>query len=422
MVLSALSMGVLGGVVPKPYEMNSSKFMVVRLGGCDILTLTATTTGALRPHIHATGLPIPPYSLSTLMPEPSSAVVVPYPIPSPSNTSVVAASHSLSTSYAVSTSSPEASLTPLSISNSFNATAQNSTFVYSPPSLSATMTSPYSVPTPGYVPVVVEVVCETVYYSAKPSSSVTLTAVLSSGEHAKPSSVAPSSAAVTNILPGLAIAALGQVDGLTGSSINLPLLSSILIPDVNQQSIFTTTTTTTTTVVLTLPTPLLPTPSDVENTASATTTTTVVVLPTDSSSMSVASTSTSDSEVPSSSTADSASSILSTVAVTTSTPPSSSDSNTNTAFPTAPPFSYNPSASRGSASPISRPTPEPSSALVAGSTLSASTVPTSTSTFISQYTGIPPAPSAAGASGISSKRNKERVWWVAYFVPLLFLA
>ncbi|KAI4626010.1 hypothetical protein J4E80_003145 [Alternaria sp. BMP 0032] len=131
--------------------------------------------------------------------------------------------------------------------------------------------------------------------------------------------------------------------------------------------------------------------------------------------------STSDSDEPSSSATDSASTILSTVTVTSSTP--SPPSNTDTAFPTAPPFSYNPSASRGSASPISRPTPEPSSALVAGSTLSTATTPSSTSTRISQYTGVPPAPPAAtgGASGMLSDRSKERVWWVAFFVPLLLL-
>ncbi|KAH7399120.1 hypothetical protein DE146DRAFT_789085 [Phaeosphaeria sp. MPI-PUGE-AT-0046c] len=38
-----------------------------------------------------------------------------------------------------------------------------------------------------------------------------------------------------------------------------------------------------------------------------------------------------------------------------------------------------------------------------------------------QGTSIPPAPSAGGSSGSLSSRGKERVWWVAFLVPLIAL-
>ncbi|CAG5155465.1 uncharacterized protein ALTATR162_LOCUS3675 [Alternaria atra] len=433
-VLSALSMGVLGGVVPGPYYLNSTAH-----------------AGTPRPHVHAPGLPTPPPVLSSSSPEPSTAIVAPYSTPS-WNTSIATASPSSSNTYAVSSSSPEASTVALSVSSSFNLTAQNATSIYySPLSSSTAVTQPLSIPTSGDPSMVVVVVSETVYATAQQSSSPASNATLPTVSTSDCSTIltasvtqssfnaVPSSAVVTSIPPSPPMAALGNADELAGSTIDLGLLSSILLPDTTidlevLSSILlpdTTprpiaTVTTTTTVVLSLPTLPLPSPSDIESSASKTTTTTIVALPTMSSSTPAASppsTSTSDSVVPSSSAVDSASTILSTVTVTSSTPSSSSNTEStpsNTDFPTAPPFSYNPSASRGSASPISRPTPEPSSANVAGSTLSTTATPTST--FISQYTGIPPAPSAAGASGLLSKRNKEKVWWVAFFVPFLLMA
>ncbi|KAH6841342.1 hypothetical protein B0T12DRAFT_398684 [Alternaria alternata] len=441
--LSTLSVGVLGGVVPGPYYVNST-----------------TTIGTPRPHVHAPGLPTPPTTLSASISDSNTAIVAPYPTSS-SNTSVVDASPSSSTAYAVSSSSPEVSTVTLSVSSSLNVTTQNATLIYSPLVSSATVTSPSSIPTSEYPPVVVIVVAETVYATAQQPNSTfaynatlptattsdCLTTLPASANQSSPS-VVPSSATVSSILPGLALAAeIGIGEELASSSIDLGLLSSILLPDsstinlgllssillseVTQRSVGTTYTTTTTTVIFT-PTPLVPSLSSTNPSISGTTTTTVVAPTTASPSASIASptsTSTSDSVVPSSSAvesrstspSESPSTILSTVTVTTPTPSSPSSTESNAEFPTAPPFSYNPSASRGSAPPISRPTPEPSSANVAGSTLSTAATPTSTR--ISQYgTGVPPAPSAAGASGVLSERNKERVWWVAFFgVASVFL-
>ncbi|KAF2036189.1 hypothetical protein EK21DRAFT_83894 [Setomelanomma holmii] len=66
-----------------------------------------------------------------------------------------------------------------------------------------------------------------------------------------------------------------------------------------------------------------------------------------------------------------------------------------------------------SATPSSSRRPSASSAR---STLSTTAVPSSS--FSAQGTGIPPAPSAAGASGNISARGKERVWWVAFLVDV----
>ncbi|CAN9169043.1 unnamed protein product [Alternaria alternata] len=93
--LSTLSVGVLGGVVPGPYYVNST-----------------TTIGTPRPHVHAPGLPTPPTTLSASISDLSTAIVAPYPTSS-SNTSVVDASPSSSTAYAVSSSSPEVSTVTL---------------------------------------------------------------------------------------------------------------------------------------------------------------------------------------------------------------------------------------------------------------------------------------------------------------------
>ncbi|OAK93639.1 hypothetical protein IQ06DRAFT_341029 [Phaeosphaeriaceae sp. SRC1lsM3a] len=55
------------------------------------------------------------------------------------------------------------------------------------------------------------------------------------------------------------------------------------------------------------------------------------------------------------------------------------------------------------------------------STLSTTTV-SATPSVNSQGTSIPPAPSAGGSSGSLSTRGKERVWWVAFLVPLIAMA
>ncbi|EUC35927.1 hypothetical protein COCCADRAFT_24217 [Bipolaris zeicola 26-R-13] len=190
-------------------------------------------------------------------------------------------------------------------------------------------------------------------------------------------------------------------------TIDLPVLSSILIPGLTPPAISTRTATASTTTSQGLSTSL-PTPSGSASSALATTTTSVAV----ASSISVASSAASSVSV-------SSGSATSSVAITSSGSITSSVlSGTSTIeFPTSPPFSYNPSASRGSATPISRPTPEPSNAIVAGSTLSTSS--TASPTAETEIPPAPPAPSAAGAPGGLSSRGKEIVWWVAFFVPFL---
>ncbi|EAT77070.1 hypothetical protein HBI56_200190 [Parastagonospora nodorum] len=56
------------------------------------------------------------------------------------------------------------------------------------------------------------------------------------------------------------------------------------------------------------------------------------------------------------------------------------------------------------------------------STSARSTLGTRSSSATSQSTSIPPAPSAAGASGSLGGQGKERVWWVTFLLPLLVLA
>ncbi|RAR04341.1 hypothetical protein DDE82_004545 [Stemphylium lycopersici] len=396
-VLGALSTRGLGVVVPKPYEVNSTSVIAIS----------------------------PPYA---------SGSGLPVQLPSPSSPD----SHSTWTSLSTPTS-PNSSfyVVPSSLSKASPASSKLPTLEY--PSGSSSGNPPYvsssSLTASDYASVVVVVVSETEVYQPTPGSFVTSTPVLTSdcpsGSVTSQAVIAlPASSTLTIASSALQSGKSVKADNIsavpaalpTGSTIDLELLSSIFFSNIIQRSIKTRTTTTTTTIILTLPTPL-PAPSSTIFSSAITSPTTVtsLVLPPSSRLTPTASPAPTSTNIPApsestSQTPPSLSTILSTVTITSSV----SSGTFATGFPTSPPFSYNPSASRGSATPITRPTPEPSSAEAAGSTLS--TFSTASSAGNSQNTGIPPAPSAAGASGGMIGRGKERVWWVAFFVPVMFMA
>lgn len=164
---------------------------------------------------------------------------------------------------------------------------------------------------------------------------------------------------------------------LAGSSINLGLLSSILLSGIS--SGMTKTISLNPTIIITLSYPH-PAPSATHVSSVLATATTSAPL------------------------APSKSIVLPTTRATSS---AHSGTSVNESL-TSPPSSYNPSMSRSL---------EPSSASAEGhtpSTSSTSSSPTNTE--------IPPAPLAAGASGGMGTRGKERVWWVIFFTPFMLLA
>ncbi|CBX93516.1 hypothetical protein IAQ61_009206 [Plenodomus lingam] len=99
---------------------------------------------------------------------------------------------------------------------------------------------------------------------------------------------------------------------------------------------------------------------------------------------------------------------------------STQDSSTKGLFSTPSPYSDHLSASRASISPTPSSSASAVSSITAtGTSASISGLPSSTrSSAGTQGTGIPLAPSAAGASG-GMTRGKEKVWWLSFLVPLL---
>ncbi|KAF7449346.1 hypothetical protein A1F99_063950 [Pyrenophora tritici-repentis] len=389
-ILSTVPMGVLGSVLSRSHDLNK-------------------TTTADVSRLYGTRLPTPIQASPCL----SSKG---YETAANSSTPTAFPSSNPSSPYAVNTSS------------------QLPSFAYSPLSRPTILT--YSSPTLAFTPdhtlVVTVVVSKTVFNAPTSISSANLYPVsqLSTPGPSSPqpeisafaapsSSIGTSSAiqsSVSSIVTDTEVAVALQVS----PTINLPLLSSIFYgSEILQRSISVRTTTVTTVVVIniTIPGPLPTSSFGAMPTAPTTViTTSVAVPPSPSLSATTASPVATSANIPGVSLSASGSISPTDIAPTSANP----SEGASTGFPTVPPFSYNPSASRGSASPITRPTPEPSSANVAGSTLGTATV--STSTFISQYSGIPPAPSAAGASGGLNGKAKETVWWVVFCVPFMLLA
>ncbi|CAE7023795.1 hypothetical protein PTTW11_03655 [Pyrenophora teres f. teres] len=418
-VLSTVPMGVLGGVLSRPYVLNKT-----------------TTAGISQPYPYGTRLPIPIQaspcpsskgyeiatnsSIPTALQSSNSSTAIPYHIPSPSTANVVP--------------SLPAEILPAYSSwpNAVYTLTQLPTFVYSPLSSPAILTysSSTSASTPDHTFVVTVVISKTVfnaptsissvnlYPGSPPSTSRPLSPQPEITASAAPNSSMGASSAVQSSVSPIITDTVARVALQASPSINLPLLSSIFYgSEIIQRSISIRTTTVTTVVIIDITAPgPLPTSSLGTMPVAPTIgiTTSVAVPPSPSRSSTAASPVATSADVPGVSTSGS-------VSPTNVTPTSVNPSEgVTTGFPTLPPFSHDPSASRGSASPITRPTPEPSSANIAGSTLGTATVPTST--FISQYSGIPPAPSAAGASGGLNGKAKETVWWVVFFVPFMFVA
>ncbi|KAF1917113.1 hypothetical protein BDU57DRAFT_256212 [Ampelomyces quisqualis] len=106
----------------------------------------------------------------------------------------------------------------------------------------------------------------------------------------------------------------------------------------------------------------------------------------------------------------------STLSSITSAAPSVQSSITSAASSAA--KSYAPTSQTSTSAPESTASsPRPSSP--AASTIRTSSSRTSSAT--TQTTSIPPAPSAGGSSSTFGTGSKERVWWVAFFIPLVVL-